>query len=187
MVSVSLWTPLAYVLVLLTALVVFSSIYRGRKRDRLAQISQFYPRNYAQEIYQDLKSQQKVPQKLRNCALVAWAAEDITRMIRMREMEPHVASLHQQGIVGDQFHEIFTGSRKITEQELPEVAAEAAQVDPQWSYVIQSAMDVAQQNAVRRRMNQLDVFKEEYRQMVGRVPPTNPEKVKILTEKENKK
>lgn len=184
MVSVSLWTPLAYVLVLLTALVVFSSVYRARKRDRLANTTQFYPRNVAREVYQDLKLQEKVPQKLRNCALIAWAAEDITRMIRMRETEPNVTNLHQQGIVGDQLFETFTGSRKITERELTEIAAEAAQINPQWSHVIQSAMDVAQQNAVRRRMNQLDVFKEEYRQIVGPVPPTKSlEKVKVPTEK----
>lgn len=165
--TVSLWTPIIYVSVLFTALVIFSKVHRQRKLQKLANTVQFYEYNFAKDAYLELKSTPKVPTKLMKSALLAWATENFTRLLRYRENEPNMVALLQKGDIGEEAFERFTGSKTLNETELQELAGEAKLLDPKWDTMIQSVTEIAQQNAVRRRLAQIGNLKQEYYELAG--------------------
>lgn len=137
---------------------------------KLAETPQFYQHNFAQDIYQHLQKQDKVPPKLVKAALLAWGAEDFTRMLRFRENEPIMANLLQTGLVGENIFERFTGSKTLNEREIQLISGEAAKLSPEWNSVIPTIAEIAQQHAIRRRLANLDVFKQEYYELSGGTP-----------------
>ena len=166
--SISVLTPLLYVSVCVAALVIFAKKHRSRKLKELADTPQFYKHNYPKSIYFQLKQTEKVPPKLLKSAILAWAAEDITRIFKFREHEAAMANLLQNGIIGESVFERFIGSKILTERELQEIAVEANQLQPNWTTVLQTASETAQRNAVRKRIDQISVFQEEYYEVTGK-------------------
>lgn len=168
--SISLWTPILYVSTLLISLVIFSNVQHKRRMQKLAETPQFYQHNFAENLYRGLPENEKTHPKLKIAALLAWGAEDFTRMLRYRENEPVMANLLQSGLVGETVFERFTGSKTLNEREVQFIAGEALKLNPEWKTAIQSVAEVAQQHAIRRRLLNLDVFKQEYYELAGGTP-----------------
>lgn len=173
--SISLLTPILYVGILLTALAVFSSVYRRRKMNDLAKIDPWYPENWAREIYLSLKEQsesgnQKVPDKLLKSALVKWAAEDVRQLLRMREGKGVLTALHQKGSVGDDVWKRFTTSEKLLELELNEVAQEANSLKEGWAQkLFQTATEVTQNEALRKRIEEFPEQQSDFKETYERI------------------
>uniref|UniRef100_A0A060TAP8 ARAD1B08536p n=1 Tax=Blastobotrys adeninivorans TaxID=409370 RepID=A0A060TAP8_BLAAD len=177
--SVSLLTPLLYIGVLLTALVVFSSVYRRRKIRDLASIQPWYPYNYSKEIYLSLRDNagdQKVPDKLLKAALVKWAAEDIRQLLRMRESKQVLQGLHQKGSVGDDIWRRLTASEKMVELEINSLAAEANSLKEGWAQqMFQTATEVTQNESIRKRLEDFPKQQAEFREAWEKVSKANLE------------
>ena len=87
--SISILTPILYVAVLLTSLIVFSTVYRRRKLSDITKTEPWYTQNFPRELYFSLKDNpttQKVPEKLIKAALIRWAAEDVRQMLKIERI-----------------------------------------------------------------------------------------------------
>lgn len=126
--------------------------------EKLARTQPWYPDNYPRELYSSLKEaaesgEQKVPDTVLRAALLKWAAEDVRQLLRMNELKPNLATLHQRGSVGDDIWVRFTTSHKLAEVELNEIAQEAERLHKGWSKtIIPSAVELTQNAAIRKRL-----------------------------------
>lgn len=169
--TISVWMPITYASLLIFALFVFSSVYRARKQQQLAHTSQFYQNNFNRDIYFNLKnSTQTIPQKLLSAALLAWSSQDFARVMRLKDTEPSLNQLHQSGLVGDMLHEQVTGTQTLLTKEIGDIMAECVKEHKTWQHFPKSSTEVAQQCALRKRMSQLDVFKQEFYELTGCKP-----------------
>jgi len=170
--SVSLWTPFYYLAVLVITMVVFSKWQQQRKREKLATTKHFYEHNFAREAYTQLKeSDEKPPKKLIVSALLSWGVEDFTRVLKFKENEPTMNGLLQSGIVGEEFYERFTGSMMLNDRELGEIAQESEGLGFPFAKAVESIKEITQQFAMRRRLDQLDMLKQEYTELLGDAEP----------------
>lgn len=133
----------------------------------MAKLQPWYPENISKDIYFSLKAtDQKVPDKLLKAALIRWAAEDIRQLVRMRECKPILTQLHQRGSVGDELWTRFTSSEKLHQMEINELAQEANDLKSNWAQqMIQTATEVVQNEALRKRINEFPKQQEEYRRI----------------------
>lgn len=170
--TISLWWPILYISVLLSALIVFSKRYRQLKRNKLAATTQFYEHNFARDLYEELTdTQAKPPKKLVVATLLAWGVEDFTRVLKFKENEPIMNELLQSGMIGDDFYERFTGSMALNEREFGSLSLEFQKMGYPFERGLESFREITQQHAMRRRLNQLDTFKDDYKELLaGREP-----------------
>ncbi|PRT56348.1 Translocation protein SEC66 [Wickerhamiella sorbophila] len=166
--GVSIWTPILYLAVLVTALVVFSRVYRQRKLNDIARAELFYERNFAQEIYRSLREgSQVVPDNVLKMALLVWGATDFLRVMKIKECKPAVAQLAQNGMVGEVLEFRVGGTEKALDEEIKVIVGDALTLAPEWTSVVQTAGEVAQNDAVRRRLTFLSEFENDLKLMAG--------------------
>lgn len=74
----------------------------------------------------DLKEKKKppVPETVLKAALLRRAAEDLKRLLQLRNQKPALASLLQKGSVGDELWQQFLRAEKELEEEFRDVVAE---------------------------------------------------------------
>lgn len=157
-----------YLAVLVTALVVFSRVYRQRKINDIAGAELFYPRNFAQEIYLSLRdSAPSIPESVLKMALLTWASTDFIRVMKVRECKPAVAQLAQNGMVGEVLEFRVGGTEKALDNELQQIVQDALSLAPEWNMIIQSAGEVAQNDAVRRRLEFVSRFEDDFKSSVS--------------------
>lgn len=166
--SISILTPILYVAVLLTSLIVFSTVYRRRKLSDITKTEPWYTQNFPRELYFSLKDNpttQKVPEKLIKAALIRWAAEDVRQMLKMRENKPVLTSLHQRGSIGDDVWNRFNTSEKLLQLEINEIAQEANDIKEGWAQqLLQTATEVCQNEGLRKRLVDLTAQQTDYKE-----------------------
>ena len=164
--TVSIWTPLAYLAVLVTSLIVFSRVYRDRKIKEISETEVLYGRNFYEEIYYSLKTADyTVPEKLLKMAMQAWAAQDVLRVLKIREAKVPLAALTQNGHMGEDIELRLTGTEKTLDQEVNQIVQQSQTMFPGWQHMLHTAAEIAQNDAARRRIEYLDELKQEFKDM----------------------
>ncbi|ODQ64792.1 hypothetical protein NADFUDRAFT_26211 [Nadsonia fulvescens var. elongata DSM 6958] len=163
--SVSLYTPVIYIAVLLSVLVIFSTVYRKRKLRSLEGMKPWYPTHTSRDIYETLAEMApKPPTKVLTSALLRRATEDIRRVVKIREAKGALATLHQKGSVSDDLWLRFTKSEKLMELELQDCANEANKIKEGFaSTLFSSAQEIAQNDAIRQRLGNLDKIRDDFK------------------------
>ncbi|KAK9448462.1 Sec62/63 complex, subunit Sec66 [Limtongia smithiae] len=153
--KVSLYAPIAYLGLLLTCLVLFSTVYRRRKVQRLIGLKPWFGEHTEREIYLSLKAQNapRVPDKMLKAALMTRAAEDVRRIMTLQESKPALMELHQRGAVGDELWARFLAAEKVMDAEVMECAAEANALKAGWAQqLFQNAAEMVHNYRLRERL-----------------------------------
>ncbi|KAK7205622.1 Sec62/63 complex, subunit Sec66 [Myxozyma melibiosi] len=172
MAKVSVYTPLAYLVLLVTALALFSTVYRRRKVHRLVNLEPWFGQHVERDIYYTLKTQSepKVPEKMLKAALLRRAAENVRRIVSLQESKPALAELHQRGAVGDELWTRFLAAEKIMDAEVMECAGEANALKEGWPQIMfQTAAEMVQNDKIRVRLEKVPAQQEQARQEVERL------------------
>ncbi|PUU81167.1 Sec62/63 complex, subunit Sec66 [Tuber borchii] len=154
MVKLSIIAPLVYIAVLVGTLAVFSSLYRKRKANKAASLEPWFGPHYSRDIYLTLLHQEnpKVPDSILKAALVRRAAEDIRRIVTIRQAKGSLQQLLQRGSIGDDLWTRFTVAEAEIEEELKDVALEANGFSNEWAAsIFQSAHEIVQATRIRER------------------------------------
>lgn len=161
-INISVFTPILYLIVLLTCFVIFSVIYRQRKVKNLSQAEQIFDENYSLIIYNSLKEQYNDPQlskdqkpheKVMKAALLKRAVEAIRRSLRLKESEPVYKNLYQNGLIGDDLFQQFNIQVKFQELEVKEIVQECEVYKKNWSQLFfKVAQEICFNEALRRRL-----------------------------------
>jgi len=149
---VMLSIPIAYLVILLGSLAVFSYLYRKRKALNAAQLEPWFPEHLQRNIYLTLLHQEdpKIPDSILKAALLRRATEDIHRIVQIRNAKQALQVLLQRGSVGDDLWQRFQRAEKEIEDELRDVVQEANAFAPNWGQTIfQSASEMAQNTHIR--------------------------------------
>lgn len=165
-INISVFTPILYLVVLLTCFVAFSVIYRKRKVKNLTNAEQIFDENYSLTIYNTLKQQyndpdlpkdQKPHEKVMKAALLKRAVEAIRRSLRLKESEPVYKNLYQNGLIGDDLFQQFNIQVKFQELEIKEIAQDCEVYKKNWSQLFfKVAQEICFNEALRRRLFAMD-------------------------------
>ncbi|CDK28136.1 unnamed protein product [Kuraishia capsulata CBS 1993] len=160
--KISVYTPIIYVVVMITALVVFSVVYRRRNVKHLQEMKPFFPENIPREIYFQLKYQEPKPNdKVLKAALIRRGSEAIRRMMKLRENQQHVKLLYERGSIGDELFLRHQFASKIQELELQELGLEAESYKQGWAPTFFAVcQEVTFNEALRRRVKAVDERKQ---------------------------
>lgn len=180
--KISIFTPLAYIFVMITSLVIFSTVYRQRKLKQVAGLKPVYETSFARDNYfysKNLLEQQvadkvpvakRIPESTIKAALVRWAGEDVRQLIKMKQSKETLTQLHQKGFVGDSTFTKFTTSEKAIELEIQEIAKEANSYKEGFGQAIFAlASDVSQTDGIRTRLANAQKLKVEYQERLNKI------------------
>ncbi|KAH6898955.1 Sec62/63 complex, subunit Sec66 [Thelonectria olida] len=155
--------PLAYVIVLGSALMTFSRVYRKRKAAESANLAPWFGPHLQRNVYLSLLDQQPedgdektsaVPDSVLRAALMRRAVEDIRRLIQVKNAKQACSTLLQRGSVGDDLWQRFERAEKDMEAELRDVVTEANALAPNWGQTIfQSAHEMTANAALRTQID----------------------------------
>ncbi|EAS36896.1 translocation protein SEC66 [Coccidioides immitis RS] len=163
----SLIIPFAYLGVLIGSLATFSSLYRKRKAAKSASLKPWFPSHVQRDVYlsllhmdspSDAKEKKKpvVPETVLKAALLRRAAEDLKRLLQLRNQKPALGALLQKGSVGDDLWQQFLRAEKELEEEFRDVVAEANAFVPGWGQTIfQSANEMTLNTIFRQRVDEI--------------------------------
>ncbi|EJT47309.1 hypothetical protein A1Q2_02219 [Trichosporon asahii var. asahii CBS 8904] len=149
--ATSLAVPIAYITVLVTAMAIFSRIYRRRRAAEKTSFEPWFPAHPARDIYITLLSANPpVPESMLKSALLVRATADVKRIWRIKEDKQALASLHQRGLVGDDTMARFAAAEKELEAEIVDVVSEANTFRNGWgSMIFATASEMAHSEKTR--------------------------------------
>ncbi|KAH7408439.1 Sec62/63 complex, subunit Sec66 [Phaeosphaeria sp. MPI-PUGE-AT-0046c] len=156
--------PIAYLVILVGSLTVFSNLYRKRQQASAAALEPWFPTHIQRNIYLTLLHQDepKIPDNILKAALLRRATEDIHRIVQIRNAKQALQVLLQRGSVGDDLWQRFQRAEKEIEEELRDVVQEANAFAPNWGQTIfQSASEMAQNTHIRERLGEIMSKSEE--------------------------
>ncbi|RCI15688.1 hypothetical protein L249_3381, partial [Ophiocordyceps polyrhachis-furcata BCC 54312] len=122
--------PFAYLVVLSSALMTFSSIYRKRKAAESANLAPWFPPGVRRQVYLSLlessgsedgsseQQRRQVPDSVLCTALLRRAVEDIERLIHIRPAKQACSTLVLRGSVGDDLWQRIQRAESELEDEL---------------------------------------------------------------------
>ncbi|KAK9453974.1 Sec62/63 complex, subunit Sec66 [Dipodascopsis uninucleata] len=183
MAKISVYAPIAYLVLLLSSLALFSTIYRRRKVQRLVGLKPWFPAHDARNIYLSLKEKTspKVPEKMLRAALLRRATEDIKRIMVLQESKPALVELHQRSAVGDELWTRFLATEKLMDAEVMECVQEANILKPGWAQTLfATAAEIVHNERLRQRLAQITEQKEKEKERWEK----EKEKVTVEFEKE---
>ncbi|KAH5030858.1 hypothetical protein HBI56_095690 [Parastagonospora nodorum] len=155
---VMLAVPIAYIVILIGSLSVFSNLYRKRQMASAAALEPWFPAHLQRNIYLSLLHQEdpNVPDNILKAALLRRATEDIHRIVKIRNEKQALQVLLQRGSVGEDLWQRFQRAEKEMEEELRDVVQEANAFAPNWGQTIfQSASEMAQNTHIRERLSEI--------------------------------
>lgn len=164
--NISVFTPILYLVVLVSCFIAFSVIYRRRKVSQLSQQEPIFEENYSLNLYQYLKSQytndqipkeQKPHEKVMKAALLRRGVEAIRRSIKLKENEQAFNKLYQEGLIGDEIFQQYAIQVKFQELDIKEIVLECESYKKNWSQLFfKVAQEICFNEALRRRLNAMD-------------------------------
>ena len=125
-ISSSAIIPIAYLLLVLGGLTVFSTIYRRRKAKQSQSLQPWYPTHHPRDIYLTLLHlDPSPPNNLLKAALFDRAKEDISRVYQLREQKNAANQLLQKGSIAETtFQQILAAEQELN-AEIMDVMNEA--------------------------------------------------------------
>ncbi|WVF67172.1 hypothetical protein IAT40_001918 [Kwoniella sp. CBS 6097] len=151
--ATSLAVPVAYITVLVTAMAIFSRVYRRRRAAEKTSFDPWFPAHPSRETYITLISaaeSQEIPDSLLKSALLVRAITDVKRIWRLRDDKSALTQLHTRGLIGDDTMARFAAAEKELEAEIVDVVSEANTFRQGWGQLIfATATEMAQAEKTR--------------------------------------
>ncbi|KAF8005337.1 hypothetical protein HF325_000794 [Metschnikowia pulcherrima] len=158
---ISVYTPLVYVGVMVTAFAIFSVLYRRHRLRKLIGVEPLFcpqPRVGFDKYYDKLAPKdERPPEKAVKAALLRRAVEAIRRSLKLKENEVVFNRLYQEGLIGDDVFQQFVLQNKVQQAELSDIVQESRQFSAQWPEAFfPVAQEICFNEALRRRLNAMD-------------------------------
>ncbi|WWC60274.1 uncharacterized protein I303_102842 [Kwoniella dejecticola CBS 10117] len=186
--ATSLVVPLAYISVMVTALAIFSRVYRRRRAAEKTSFEPWFPKHPSRETYITLISASSsssndtpaVPDSLLKSALLVRAITDVKRIWRLRDDKIALTQLSQKGLIGDDTMLRFAAAEKELEAEIVDVVSEANSFRQGWGQMIfATATEMAQAEKTRETVMSIPKIKAQEDKRIalrnkylpGSVPP----------------
>ncbi|KAF8609989.1 hypothetical protein BDV93DRAFT_539916 [Ceratobasidium sp. AG-I] len=132
----SIFAPVAYLVLVVGALLLFSRIYR--RRVAAQEVEQWFPDHPERDTYISLLQCADPPaaDQLLKAALLRRAVADVVRVNRMREDKAALQGLLQKDAIPESLWTAFQAAEKQLEAEIVDVVTEANSFHPAWGTII---------------------------------------------------
>ncbi|SCW03652.1 LAFE_0G15192g1_1 [Lachancea fermentati] len=170
--SVSFYTPLIYVSVLVISLITFASHYRKKTIKELTELPSIFDESDARDLYFQLKQMKeldnvKVHDKVIKAALLNRGAEAIRRSLKLKESEPQITLLYKNGSVGEDYWKRYQNEVKLVDLEFKETLQEAEMMQPGWAQLfVAVCKEICFNQALKRRyqaeLARKEIFTEQW-------------------------
>ena len=125
-ISAGALAAIAYLILVLGSLTVFSTVYRRRKALQSANLEPWFPPNRERDVYLTLLHlDSPCPPKLLKAALLERAKEDISRIYTLRESKTAATQLLAQGSISESTWQQIIAAEAELNAEIADVIAEA--------------------------------------------------------------
>jgi translocation protein SEC66 len=125
-ISASAVAAIAYLILVLGSLAVFSTIYRRRRALQSSNLEPWFPQHRERDIYLTLLHlDTPVSPKLLKAALLERAREDISRIYKLRESKTAATLLLQKGSISESTFQQIIAAEADLNAEIADVMAEA--------------------------------------------------------------
>jgi translocation protein SEC66 len=151
-ISASTIAPIAYLVLVLGSLTLFSTFYRRRKAEQSKNLEPWFPTHHERDIYLTLLHLENpaCPPSFLKAALFQRAREDLRRVYAIRESKPAANNLLQKGSISEATFQALNAAEQELNLELQDVVAEARALGgDEWGQTI-----LAQANEAHQRVLQ---------------------------------
>jgi translocation protein SEC66 len=155
-ISASAIAPIAYLILVLGSLTIFSTVYRRRKAAQSSNLEPWFPQHRERDIYLSLLhlDNPPCPPKLLKSALFERAREDIARIYNLRESKTAAASLLQKGSISEATFQQLNAAEAELNVEIQDMIAEARALGGEdWGHTI-----LAQANEYHQKNGMLKIL-----------------------------
>ena len=157
--SLSSVVPIAYLVLVLGSLAIFSSVYRRRKALQSSNLEPWFPNHHQRDVYLTLLHLENppCPPKLLKAALFERAREDIIRLRNLRERKPAANQLLQKGSISESTWRQLNAAEAELNMELQDVTSEARALGgDEWGQTI-----LAQANEYHQKIQFLKIMESK--------------------------
>lgn len=133
--SISVYTPLIYVFILVVSLVMFASNYRKKQAKKISEQPSIFDENDAHDLYfqiKEMSENEKIHEKVLKAALLNRGAESVRRSLKLKELAPQINLLYKNGSIGEDYWKRFETEVKLIELEFKDTLQEAERLQPGW-------------------------------------------------------
>ena len=133
--SISVYTPLIYVFILVVSLVMFASNYRKKQAKKISEQPSIFDENDAHDLFfqiKEMSENEKVHEKVLKAALLNRGAESVRRSLKLKELAPQINLLYKNGSIGEDYWKRFETEVKLIELEFKDTLQEAERLQPGW-------------------------------------------------------
>jgi translocation protein SEC66 len=151
-ISASTIAPIAYLVLVLGSLTLFSTFYRRRKAEQSKNLEPWFPTHHERDVYLTLLHLENpaCPPSFLKAALFQRAREDLRRVYAIRESKPAANNLLQKGSISEATFQALNAAEQELNLELQDVVAEARALGgDEWGQTI-----LAQANEAHQRVLQ---------------------------------
>ena len=154
-ISASTIAPIAYLVVVLGSLTLFSTFYRRRKAEQSKNIEPWFPTHHERDVYLTLLHLESppCPPSLLKAALFQRAREDLRRVYAIRESKPAANNLLQKGSISESTFQQLNAAEQELNLELQDVVAEARALGgDEWGQMILAQANEAHQRVLQAQL-----------------------------------
>jgi len=163
-ISASAIAPVAYLVLVLGSLIIFSTFYRRRKALQSSNIEPWFPQHRERDIYLSLLHLESpaCPPKLLKSALFERAREDVARIYILRESKLAAAQLLQKGSLSEATFQQLNAAEAEMNIEIQDVIGEARALGgDEWGQtILAQANEYHQKNAMLRTLERTKKYAE---------------------------
>ncbi|GAB1517744.1 translocation protein Sec66 [Rhizoctonia solani] len=168
----SIFAPVAYLVIVVGALLIFSRIYR--RRIAAQEVEQWFPEHPERDTYVSLLQCSDPPaaDQLLKAALLRRAVADVVRVNRMREDKAALQQLLQKDAIPESLWTAFQAAEKQLEAEIVDVVTEANSFHPAWGTIIfASANEILMNEKLKAPLLTMQATRAEAEQKYGSKVP----------------
>lgn len=162
--SASAIAPIAYLVLVLGSLTIFSTVYRRRKAAESSKLEPWFAQHRERDIYLSLLhlDSPACPPKLLKSALFERAREDIARIYNLRESKTAAAALLQKGSISEATFLQLNAAETELNVEVQDVITEARALGgDDWGHtILAQANEYHQKNAMLRTLERTKKYAE---------------------------
>jgi translocation protein SEC66 len=162
--SASAIAPIAYLILVLGSLAIFSTLYRRRKALESSNLEPWFPTHHQRDIYLTLLhlDSPPCPPKLLKSALLERARENIARIYNIRESKAAATALLAKGSISEATFQQLNAAEGELNMEVQDVVAEAKALGGEdWGKTIMAqANECHQKDLLLKSLERGKVFAE---------------------------
>ena len=163
-ISASAFAPIAYLVLVLGSLTIFSTVYRRRKALQYSNLEPWFPNHHERDVYLSLLHLENpsCPPTLLKAALFERAREDVSRVYTIRESKAAATLLLQKGSISESTFQQITAAEAEMNLEIQDLLSEATALGGQeWAaIIIQQANEYHQKNMVLKSVERSKLYAE---------------------------